>query len=242
MDLYPFLPPGAPARFPDPRRSGPDGVVAVGGDLAEERLLHGYDVGVFPWYDDDLPVIWWSPDPRTVLVPEDVHVSRRLARRMRQGRFAFAWDTAFDEVIAACAEHREIGTWITDDMRAAYTALHGSGNAHSLEVRDTAGELVGGLYGVHRGALFAAESMFHRATDASKAALVVLCAALVERGVRLVDVQMTTDHLLSMGAVEWPRSRYLDALPELVAVPVDLVEVDVSAAAERVAATRSAGA
>ncbi len=216
-----FLLPDAPIVFPDPIDADTEGLVAVGGDLSPERLLRAYENGIFPWYEDGLPPLWWSPDPRAVISVETLHVSRRLERRLRQGRFTFTWDRAFDDVMRACAELRDGGTWIIDEMFAAYALLHRLGYAHSLEVWSE-NELVGGFYGVRCGALFAGESMFHRETDASKAALVAGVRSLSARGVSLFDVQMMTDHLASMGAVEWPRERYVAEVRRATLIAVDL--------------------
>jgi leucyl/phenylalanyl-tRNA--protein transferase len=223
-----FIRPGGPLRFPAASSADEDGLVAVGGDLTPDRLLLAYDCGLFPWYDVGLPPLWWSPDPRTVVLPETLHVSRRLARTLRGGAFAFSWDRAFAEVMRGCAEERDGGTWILPEMRSAYGELHRLGHAHSVEVWD-GDALVGGLYGVHRGGLFAAESMFHRATDASKAALVAGARSLFRAGIEVIDVQMTTPHLVRMGAVEWPRAKYLRRVAELRKKPVALVGLDVRA-------------
>jgi len=224
MHVPAFLLPGAPVWFPDPRAADEDGVVALGADLSPTRLLHAYDRGIFPWFEGELPPIWWSPDPRAVITADTLHVSRRLERRLRQGLFRFTWDFAFEEVMTACGAMRPEGTWITDEMLAAYVRLFDLGAAHSLEVW-VGDEIVGGTYGVHRGGLFAAESMFHRVTDASKAALVALVRTLARHDVDLIDVQMTTPHLASIGAVEVPRARYLAALAGRVGREVDLTDV-----------------
>jgi leucyl/phenylalanyl-tRNA--protein transferase len=177
-----LLSPGAPVAFPDPRLADEEGLVAMGGDLSTERLLHAYDHGIFPWYDESLPPLWWSPDPRAVLRPDRLHVSRSLERRIAAGNFQLTWDTEFAEVIRSCGENRSDGTWLTPDMVCAYEELHRLGHVHSLEVW-YGDELGGGIYGVHRGGLFAAESMFYRRTDASKIALVALVRSLSARGV-----------------------------------------------------------
>ena len=186
----------------------------MGGDLSSTRLLAAYRAGIFPWFDDRVPPLWWSPDPRTVITAASLHVSRRLRRTMRVDRFEVTWDRAFDPVMRACAERREDGTWITADMRAAYGALHALGHAHSLEVWEGRA-LVGGIYGVHVGGVFAGESMFHRVTDASKVALVALGAFLFTAGIEVLDVQLTTPHLLRMGAQEISRKAYLAQLAAL---------------------------
>lgn len=205
----------APPTFPDPRRADAAGLVAVGGDLSPERLLAAYRAGIFPWFDDGDPILWWSPDPRAVVELDGLHVSRRLARTVRAGRFRVSYDTAFAAVVAGCADRAE-GTWITAEMAAAYERLHRLGHAHSAEVW-LGEELVGGLYGVAVGGLFAGESMFARARDASKVALVHLVARLRQRGYRLFDIQLLTEHTARLGAVEVPRARYLARLAEAVA-------------------------
>ena len=222
-----YLRPGAPPRFPDAARADEDGLVAIGGDLASERLLAAYDAGIFPWYDAGLPPMWWSPDPRTVIAPEGLHVSRSLARTIRRGRFRLTWDLEFGGVIRECARGREQGTWLIPEMIAAYEKLHALGHAHSVEAWD--GErLAGGLYGVHRGGLFAAESMFHRVTDASKVALVAAVRSLFRAGIEVFDVQMMTPHLARLGAEDWPRRRYLRRVTEVRRKRVDLDGLDVT--------------
>ena len=208
-------------RFPDPREADADGLLATGGDLEPPTLLAAYRQGVFPWPVDGIDLVWWSPDPRAVLPPHGLHVSRSLARTLRRGRFRVTIDAAFDDVIAGCAGPRgeDDDTWITPAIRKAYAQLHRLGWAHSVEVWKD-GALAGGLYGVSIGALFAAESMFHRATDASKVALVGLAQHARAVGVQLVDVQMPTPHLTSMGAVTMTREQYLHALARAVACPV----------------------
>lgn len=216
--------PVGPCRFqiPDPRGADADGLLASGGDLEPATLLAAYRQGVFPWPMDGVELLWWSPDPRAILPPDGVHVSRSLARTLRGGRFRVTIDAAFDDVVAACAEPRATDdeTWITPAMRAAYGRLHRLGWAHSVEVWAD-GALAGGLYGVAIGALFAAESMFHRVRDASKVALVALGQHARAVGVQLVDVQMPTPHLTSMGAVTIAREQYLKAVAGAIARPVD---------------------
>jgi leucyl/phenylalanyl-tRNA---protein transferase len=209
-----LLSPGSPVAFPDPRFADAEGLVAVGGDLSPERLLHAYDHGIFPWYDESMPELWWSPDPRAVLLPGDLHVSRSLERRLRAGAFQMTWDIEFAAVIRECGKNRSDGTWLTPEMIVAYEELHRLGHVHSLEVW-SGDELVGGIYGVHRGGLFAAESMFHRRTDASKVALVALVRSLAGRGIELIDVQILTEHLQSMGATSIRREDYLSRVEQL---------------------------
>lgn len=179
----------------------PNGLLAAGGDLRPERLIQAYRHGCFPWFQDGQPILWWSPDPRTVLLPDELHVSRSLAKVLRQGRYQVSFDQAFAEVIRACAAPRSYAaeTWITSPMQDAYLELHRSGIAHSLEVwRD--GELVGGLYGLAMGQLFFGESMFSRADNASKVGFATLVERLKAWGFVLIDCQMPTEHLLSLGA------------------------------------------
>lgn len=203
-----FLGPGSPLSFPDPNDSDDEGLLAVGGDLSPERLLFAYESGVFPWYSAGVPPLWWSPNPRALMTRERLHVSRSLRRTLRQGAFTVTFDTAFSDVIAACGANRDGGTWILPEMVLAYTQLHQLGHAHSFEVWHE-GQLAGGLYGVRRGALFAAESMFHAVTDASKVALSVALDTLFRAGIQTFDVQFVTEHLASLGAFEVSRPEYL---------------------------------
>jgi leucyl/phenylalanyl-tRNA---protein transferase len=204
--------PGQPRwRFPDPSSAGPDGLVGVGADLEPATLVDAYRRGIFPWPHPGAPLPWFSPDPRGVLPPEAVVMSRSLRARLRRCGWETTVDRAFAAVVDACADRPGDPTWITGGMRAAYKRLHALGHAHSLEVWD-AGELVGGLYGVAVGGVFTGESMFHRATDASKAALADLADRLLEAGGRLIDVQVVTPHLRSLGARDVPRAEFLALL------------------------------
>jgi leucyl/phenylalanyl-tRNA--protein transferase len=206
--------------FPPPSHAEPSGLLALGGDLSSERLLLAYSLGIFPWYDQP-PILWFSPDPRMVIEPARLHVARRLRRRLRQGAFELRLDSAFARVIRSCAETRRPGsrgTWITPEMVEAYTALHEQGFAHSAEAWQE-GALVGGVYGVSLGAAFFAESMFHVATDASKAALTALVWQLEAWGFALFDCQLPTEHLASLGAEPWPRERFLAALESALRAP-----------------------
>ena len=198
----------------------PNGLLAAGGDLSEARLEAAYRHGCFPWYQDGQPILWWSPDPRTVLFPDELHVSRSLAKFMRQGRFQVTIDQAFAAVIQACAAPRDYadGTWITTPMQLAYTGLHHRGLAHSVEVWE-AGELVGGLYGLAIGQLFFGESMFSRAANASKVGFVTLVRHLQAAGFVLIDCQMPTQHLESLGARAITRARFAGYLSEYLDKP-----------------------
>lgn len=203
----------APPVFPNPNGADADGLVAIGGDLSTERLLAAYEQGIFPWYSEGLPPMWWSPDPRALMDPERLHVSRSLARELRRGRFRVTFDHAFEHVMVECGSERDEGTWITPDMLAAYVELHRRGHAHSFEA--WSGErLVGGLYGVQRGGLFAAESMFHRETNASKVVLATAVRTSFAAGIELFDVQFLTPHLESLGAYEVRRVDYLARVAE----------------------------
>lgn len=186
--------------------SEPEGLLAIGGCLSHERLLKAYRQGIFPWYNAGEPILWWSPDPRSVLFPERLIVSRSLGKTLRQHRFSVTFDQAFDAVMAACAQPRkdEAGTWITADIKRAYSGLHRQGIAHSVEAWWN-GELVGGLYGVALGQVFFGESMFHDKTDASKVAFATLIERLKAWDYRLVDCQVHSSHLASLGAEEIPR-------------------------------------
>ena len=199
----------------DPESAGPDGLVGVGGDLRPGTLIRAYSEGVFPWFNEDDPILWWSPDPRTIIELDGLHVSRSLARTIRSGKFRVTVNQSFGAVIRACGERREDGTWLTAEMIAAYEELHRLGHAHSLEswVGPT---LAGGIYGVAIGAFFAGESMFYRIRDGSKVALVALVDRLRERGYELFDVQMRTEHTTRLGALDIPRSEYLRRLRSAV--------------------------
>lgn len=242
-----------PSRFPLPTATTPDGLLCVGGRLTPEWLLDAYRHGIFPWpMWEDEPIAWWSPDPRAIIELDGLHISRRLQRTLRSGKFQVTHDSAFQKVIEGCATagDREESTWLTPAMIAAYCRLHSLGHAHSIEVWsdlplplgegrgesgliDKAqgaltphpspkgrGELVGGTYGISIGGFFAAESMFHRVTDASKIAVVHLVAHLRTRGYELFDIQQWTPHTGRMGAVEIPRTEYLRRLAHAVKQPV----------------------
>ncbi|HUN67455.1 MAG TPA: leucyl/phenylalanyl-tRNA--protein transferase [Burkholderiales bacterium] len=198
----------------------PNGLLCAGADLSPARLLAAYRQGIFPWYSGDEPILWWSPDPRMVLFCDELKVSRSLAKSIRNKGFEIRIDSAFSSVIKACSEPRkdEAGTWLGKEMRAAYLALHQAGHAHSFETWH-ADRLVGGLYGVAIGRAFYGESMFSRATDASKVALVALVEVLRERGYPMIDCQQRTPLLASLGAREIPRRQFLRRLAALVNYP-----------------------
>jgi leucyl/phenylalanyl-tRNA---protein transferase len=207
--------------FPPVSWTSPGGVIAVGGRPDPETLKEAYGRGIFPWPHEGLPVLWFCPDPRFVLVPEETHLSRSLRKLMRRGAFEVRADTAFGEVIRACAARPrpgQDGTWITDEMIAGYTALHEEGLAHSVEAWQD-GRLAGGVYGVSLGAVFFGESMFAEVPNASKAAFATLLANLVRWRFALVDCQSYTGHLAGFGAVEWPRPRFLAALKRALRQP-----------------------
>ena len=193
----------------------PDGLLAVGGALSEEWLLQAYRQGIFPWYGPGQPILWWAPDPRLVLSPGQLHVSRSLAKVIRKGRYTVTLDTAFSDVVAACAEPRpgQSGTWITPEMREAYIKLHHGGHAHSVECWHE-GELAGGLYGVAIGRIFFGESMFARRSNASKVAFVALVRQLARWGFRLIDCQVHTGHLASLGATAISRQAFTAILDQ----------------------------
>lgn len=211
-----------PDAFPPPSEAltEPNGLLAAGGDLTPARLLAAYSQGIFPWYEEGQPILWWSPDPRAVLWPSELKISRSLRRSVAKRGFELRVNTAFERVVAACAEPRRYGagTWITSEMAAAYARLHGLGWAHSFETWAD-GALVGGLYGVAIGRVFFGESMFSRATDASKLALVHLVRQLERWRFGLIDCQMRTAHLASFGAREIPRDAFSRQLEQLVNYP-----------------------
>jgi len=206
--------------FPSPDLADEDGLLAVGGDLSVKRLLLAYSMGIFPWYSDGSPILWWSPDQRLVLFPEELKISRSLRQTLKKGIFRVTFDTAFEEVMRGCAEIRrkdDQGTWITEEMIEAYCSLHEEGFAHSVESR-VEGSLAGGLYGVALGGVFFGESMFSRRSDASKVAFVGLVQRLAELGFRIIDCQMTTPHLISLGAREIPREEFLGRIKKALKI------------------------
>ena len=206
----------------------PNGLLAVGGDLGPQRLLDAYSLGIFPWFSNGEPVLWWSPDPRMVLYPAELRISRSLAKSLKSGKlqagpYEVRFDTAFTDVMRACsavARPGQDGTWIDESMITAYTQLHQAGYAHSAETWIN-GQLAGGLYGVAIGRMFYGESMFHHVADASKVAFVRLVQELAAKGFGLIDCQMKTPHLASFGAREIPRKDFLQQLAKLVHYPSD---------------------
>jgi leucyl/phenylalanyl-tRNA--protein transferase len=197
--------------FPEPALAEPDGLLAVGGDLSTQRLVLAYQSGIFPWYSDDSPILWYSPHERFVLYLQELKISKSMRQVLRSGKFTITADTCFNEVITACStapREGQDGTWITDDMKAAYNKLHAAGHAHSVEVWEH-NELVGGIYGVQVGHVFCGESMFSRVSNASKAALIHLCQTGLYQ---LIDCQVHTEHLESMGARMISRDQYMAIL------------------------------
>ena len=207
--------------FPSPQLAREEGLLAVGGDLSQERLLLAYRMGIFPWYTEDEPIMWWSPDPRLVLYPSQLKVSRSLKKTIKKQIFRLTVDESFESVIKACAHSRtkaDEGTWIVGEMIAAYCRLHESGLAHSVEVWQN-GSLVGGLYGVSLGRCFFGESMFTLISNASKVALVTLVQHLQAMEFHFIDCQISTPHLLSFGAQEIPRTQFLKELEQALKSP-----------------------
>jgi len=203
-----------PALFPDidDALTNPNGLLALGGDLSDARLLAAYRQGIFPWFDEDQPILWWSPDPRCVIDPTSFSPSRSLAKRIRKADFELRIDDAFSQVIECCQLRLgDQGTWITHEMKAAYIKLHDSGFAHSFECYIN-GTLCGGLYGLSIGNLFFGESMFHHVTDASKLAFAGLMKTMANAGCPMVDCQLPNHHLLSLGAFELPRNAFLQII------------------------------
>jgi len=212
---------GARIAFPPPDSAEPDGLLAIGGDLEPRRLLRAYAQGIFPWYEEGLPILWHCPDPRVVLLPAALHVSRSLRKTLRRAPFSLTLDTNFEAVIRACAHAPrpgQDGTWITEDMVDAYLRLHELGLAHSAEAW-LESELVGGVYGVALGSCFFGESMFSARPNASKVAFATLVAQLESWGFELLDCQVHTEHLERFGAEAWPRPRFLEALAHALEQP-----------------------
>lgn len=207
-----------PTVFPDPELAEENGLLAIGGDLSVQRLLAAYSRGIFPWYSEDEPPLWWFTDPRLVIFPDEFHISKRFSRTLRNCDFQTTFDTDFTRIIQSCADVRvqnNEGTWISSDMQKAYIALHDAGYAHSVEcwLND---ELAGGLYGVQIGSVFFGESMFTRITNGSKVALVALVDYVQKHGIQLIDCQMTTNHLLHFGAREIDGSTFRNLLQRYI--------------------------
>ncbi|MGL4723636.1 MAG: leucyl/phenylalanyl-tRNA--protein transferase [Scandinavium sp.] len=207
--------------FPSPEGAlrEPNGLLALGGDLSPARLLMAYQRGIFPWFSPGDPILWWSPDPRAILWPEEFHISRSMKRFHKSSPYRITLNHAFGRVIEGCAGDRDEGTWITESIVLAYHRLHELGHAHSVEVW-LGNELVGGMYGVAQGALFCGESMFSRAENASKSALLVFCQEFAREGGKLMDCQVLNSHTASLGAVEIPRRDYLEHLEALRSQPL----------------------
>ncbi|WP_028974118.1 leucyl/phenylalanyl-tRNA--protein transferase [Spirochaeta cellobiosiphila] len=216
MDLqFPYLSTEEYFQFPHPNTATSEGVVAVGGNLSPGMLLSAYKQGIFPWFSPDEPLLWWSPDPRFVLYPQHLHISKSMKKVLRKGVYDISFDTAFDQVIKNCSNvYRpgQPGTWITDDMESAYNKFHELGYAHSVEAWDDKGNLCGGLYGVSLGRYFFGESMFALAPNASKAAFITLVKTLEQQGLFCIDCQVHTEHLESLGAQHIKRDDFLEEL------------------------------
>ncbi len=215
--MIPWLTPESPFPPLNTALANPNGLLAVGGDLSPRRLIEAYRHGIFPWFSEGEPILWWSPDPRMVLFPGELKISRSLRKTLKKDNYEIRVDSAFSEVMQACAQPRNecAGTWIHAEMISAYAALYEMGLAHSIEVW-IGGELMGGLYGVAQGKVFFGESMFSRVSDASKIAFVHLVKQLERRGFRMIDCQMKTAHLASLGGREIPRKEFSQKLKELV--------------------------
>ncbi|MBI4804711.1 MAG: leucyl/phenylalanyl-tRNA--protein transferase [Desulfovibrio sp.] len=210
--------------FPDPETADPGGLLAVGGDLSIRRLVEAYSHGIFPWYNEDHPILWWSPDPRPILVPNELRLDARFRRYLRGHPFELSVDTDFQAVISACAtaeRHGQAGTWLTDDMIRAYVRMHHSGYAHSIECR-LHGRLVGGIYGVAVGRAFFGESMFHDVGQASKVALVHLVLLLEKLKYSFMDCQQSTPHVMRLGAREIPRLKFTRLVEAAAALPGEI--------------------
>ncbi len=220
-----WLQPDTPFPPVEKALTSPNGLLAAGHDLTPQRILDAYSQGIFPWFSEGEPVLWWSPDPRMVLFPDKFKISRSLSKAAGSGKFEIRIDSAFPRVMAACAAPRagQKGTWIVPEMIAAYTVLHERGFAHSVESwlpNADGGELVGGLYGMALGKVFYGESMFARQTDASKVALVALVELLKRKGFQMIDCQQETKHLATLGAHPIPRSEFTQRLKELINFPL----------------------
>jgi len=223
--MIPWLDPQDPFPPVSTALTEPNGLLAAGADLSAERLIDAYRHGIFPWYSEDQPLLWWSPDPRMVLFPAELRLTRSLKKRLRRDDYEIRTDTSFEQVMRACAEPRpgQGGTWITDDMVNAYCSVHAQGLAHSVETWID-GELAGGLYGIALGRIFYGESMFTRVTDASKLAFAHLVRQIERWGFGMIDCQMKTPHLATFGAREIPRGEFMRKLQELVNYPAPVGE------------------
>jgi leucyl/phenylalanyl-tRNA---protein transferase len=203
-------------QFPDPSRTDADGLLAVGGDLEPETLLQAYRIGAFPWFNEEDPILWWCPDPRLVLFPKEIRVSKSMKQILKKGEFTFRIDYDFERVIQTCKDIRsQEGTWISDEIVTAYCNLFELGFAHSIEVYKNE-FLVGGFYGVQMGKVFYGESMFSIVSNASKAALIYFCLHCLQEGIELIDCQQSTNHLISLGAKEIPRTEFLKLLKKYI--------------------------
>ena len=211
--------PNAPFPSAESALKDPEGLVAAGGDLNAKRLLRAYHEGLFPWYEEDQPILWWSPNPRGILYPKDFIAHKSLLRTIKNNQWKISYDRSFLDVMKACAEPRSNsrGTWITDDMIEAYVHLHELNHAHSLEVWNESDELIGGIYGISIGTIFFGESMFSRVTDASKVALLYLSAYLDSWGYDIIDTQLPSAHLTTLGGSEMTRNKYLNELSKFTA-------------------------
>jgi leucyl/phenylalanyl-tRNA--protein transferase len=242
--MIPFLGPSDPFPPVEQALDQPDGLLAAGASLSTRRLLDAYGRGIFPWFNEGDPILWWSPDPRTVLSPSRVHVSHSLRKRLKKEAFMITIDRAFGRVLDGCAAPRpgDSGTWLSQHMRRAYTALHQAGFAHSIEVWMD-GELAGGVYGVALGRMFFGESMFTVRTDASKIAMVRLAAQLERWQFPLIDCQLETDHLVSLGAEAMPRRRFVAEVAQLIKQPSPpwVMDPDLAGAAGHAPRTIHAG-
>lgn len=201
--------------FPDIEQAldDPDGLLAIGGDLSPQRLIYAYRHAIFPWFDERQPILWWSPGTRAILAPKEVHISKSMKKWLKKTSFKVSVNLAFAKVIDGCADRAQEGTWITDQMRSAYITLHQQGHAHSIEVWDGE-QLVGGLYGVNIGQFYCGESMFHRATNASKMAFIYLAHLFGQYGGQFIDAQMPTDHLQSLGVKSCSRAEFYKYLQQ----------------------------
>jgi leucyl/phenylalanyl-tRNA--protein transferase len=241
--MIPFLGPADPFPPVEHALDNPDGLLAAGGSLTTKRLIDAYRRGIFPWFNDGDPILWWSPDPRTILRPNKIHVSRSLRKQLRRGKHFVTIARAFARVLEGCAAPRagDLGTWLSPAMLRGYAALHNAGLAHSVEVWMD-GELAGGIYGVALGRAFFGESMFTRRTDASKIGIVILGEQLERWGFPLIDCQLETAHLMSLGAEHLPRRRFVAEIERLTREPAPSWTLDQDLAGDPVHLPRVLGA